>query len=161
MKTLIILAIIIAAFALLSYCRSGKVAEVTAVCKDDDALDMAVYRKLVPQFSEFGSYGHINDLSIWLSGNYDTSYWNPILDGYQKRIDDIREWTKTVEDPCIRKHYNGWLTYYYQVGIDDARKELKTRSIKREHEKSDEEYRQREKYRQEREKTNPIPEFKR
>jgi len=142
-------------------CHGGKAAEV--FCKDDDAVDMAVYHKLMPVFSGLnltsGSDGQINDLTVWLSHNYDPSYWNPRFDKQQEAINKVREWAKTLADPCVRKHYNQWLTYYYQVGLDDARKELRTHATEREQAEFNAEGERNRKYREHREKSNPIPSF--
>lgn len=75
---------------------------------------------------------HVGSLTVWLSGNYDPAYWNPRLQKIEDEIAKVRSWAKTLPYGTVRSEYLQWLTYYYEVGLNDARKELRTKATKRE-----------------------------
>lgn len=83
---------------------------------------------------------HYTALSIWLSHNYDSSYWEPILAKAQSDVDIIRKWAEALPKGKIRSHYLEWLRYYYQYGLDDARKELREQNTRKQHDASREKY---------------------
>ena len=91
-----------------------------------EAINYAVYHVLNAKLD------HVNDLIIWLSRNYDLSYWEPRLRKDQTDIDSIRKWAEALPYGPVRSEYLHWLTYYYQIGLDDAWKELRTQRKKHE-----------------------------
>lgn len=97
----------------------------------DDALDTIVMRKLQAVL------GHqINDLTVWLDKSYGTAMQERIDDA-QVEVDRLRQWALSQPDKEIREAYIGWLDNYYQRGLDDARLEMRTHRIQKEHEQYD------------------------
>jgi len=91
-----------------------------------ESADRAVLNAMYGDFSDTPNY-----LTVWLSHNYDSSYWNPEFDRRQSNIDRTRKWADTLHDRCTRNAYIGWLNYY-QHELNSAREELKTQSQKKE-----------------------------
>jgi hypothetical protein len=75
---------------------------------------------------------HTGSLDVWLSNNYDPAYWEPRLQKIEDEIAKVRTWAKTLPYGAVRSEYLQWLTYYYESGLNDARKELRTKETKRE-----------------------------
>ncbi len=91
----------------------------------NEQVDTKVMRVLM------GKLRHTTDLDVWLSHNYDSGHWLPILDAQQKKIDAIRDWAHTLPRGAARSSYFSWLTYYFEWGLKEARKELNDQSIRR------------------------------
>ena len=70
-----------------------------------------------------------NYLNIWMNGNYSIDYWKPILEAWQTKIDDLRQWTKSL-GWLDRRAYNGWLDFY-QNNLNSAWSELRTQKEKK------------------------------
>lgn len=96
------------------------------VACDSDSARSAVLDILYPRLNGVPDY-----LDVWLSRSYDPNEWNPRFDRWQKEIDGIRLWSKSVKDPCVRSAYGKWLDYY-QNELNSARKELKYKDTKTE-----------------------------
>jgi len=94
---------------------------------ESEALDRKVLHILQAQLR------HINDLQIWLSHDYNLDNWNPILVEEQAKVDKIRAWAQTLPDRAVRHSYLQWIDYYFQIGLNDARKELQTQKIRKDH----------------------------
>lgn len=94
---------------------------------DKEAIDSAVLSALYPRLHRY------SDLDVWLSHNYDPAYWGERLDGASLEIKRIREWASTLPDPAVRSAYIGWLDYY-DGGIAEAWREVKTQKTRREQE---------------------------
>jgi len=90
-------------------------------------IDSVVLKKMIKIMPDHNGY------KIYLSGNYSTSHWKPLLEHEQSEIKRIRAWANKLEDRCTRKAYNNWLDVY-QREVDSAWKELKTKNEKRESE---------------------------
>lgn len=88
----------------------------------------AVYQIVLEDTSH--KFPQYNEVDIWVSHNYDTVHWKPLLDAEQAEIDRIRAWSKTLSDPCFRKQYASWLDFY-QNGLDAAWSELVTQALKK------------------------------
>jgi len=91
-----------------------------------EQIDTKIYRILK------GRLRHIGDLDVWLSHNYDSNHWNLVFDREQKKIDEIRAWARTLPYGPERRSYLDWLDYYFEWGLNAARKELKDHKIERE-----------------------------
>lgn len=94
---------------------------------ESEALDRKVLHVLQARLR------HLGALDIWMSHNYDQNYWVPILDAEQTKIDSIRAWARNQSDRAIRHSYLQWLDYYFEIALRDARKELETQTILRNH----------------------------
>jgi hypothetical protein len=100
-----------------------------------DAICSAVYRVLNARLT------HYNDLIIWLSHNYDVTSWGPRLEQSQKDIDAIRRWAEALPRTPVRSEYLHWLDYY-ERGLNEAWKELRTQDHKKEMDHYDRESRE-------------------
>lgn len=85
-----------------------------AQCKDSEATSFAVYHQLQKTLHGW------NDVNVWIDKPSIAQ-----LDAEQKEINRLREWAKTVKDPCVRKEYSGWLTDYFQHGLNEAYDEVR------------------------------------
>jgi len=94
-----------------------------------EQIDTKIYRILNSRLR------HISDLDVWISHNYDSSHWNLVFDREQKKIDEIRAWARTLPYGPERRSYLHWLDYYFEWGLNEARKELKDHKIERENRK--------------------------
>lgn len=83
------------------------------------------------------SLTHYTGLSVWLSHNYEPSYWEPIFAAAEKSYAEVRHWAQELPCGNIRSEYLQWLTYYYDWGLKSARKELSDQHIKRSQEEYD------------------------
>jgi len=94
----------------------------------ENATELLVYRELENRLET------INDVRLYLSHNYDPSFWEPRFAEQQRKIDNIREWALGLsnEQAKVREYYLSWLKDYYQHGLDSARKELRTQKQRRE-----------------------------
>ena len=100
----------------------------TAVTPCSDASDRAALDDLWPKLGG----GRISCyLDVWISHNYTMEYWQPRIACQQDLIDQLREWNKTVKDPCLRSGHEHWLTFY-QRELDSAIDELHTQKQKKE-----------------------------
>lgn len=88
----------------------------------DEAVSLMVYHELEIRLN------HYTDLGVWLSRNYNAADWEPAFRKEQETIDGIRLWAKTLPRGSVRSEYLRWLEYYYQWGLDEARKELKNKT---------------------------------
>lgn len=84
----------------------------------DDATDRAVLRIL------HGRLRFWNDTAAWINQPEPQT-----LDAEQSQIDAIRSWAKEVPERSVRLAYYGWLDFA-QHGLDEARREMKTQSIR-------------------------------
>jgi hypothetical protein len=89
-----------------------------------DEVSTLVYKKLNQQLE------HVSDLDIWLSHDYTSTRWTDKLNQIEEKIKFVQEWAKANTKGVVRKEYLQWLTYFYQRGVDDARKELKTQATR-------------------------------
>jgi hypothetical protein len=96
--------------------------------QDNKGMSSAVYSKLQQKLR------HYSDVSVWIGGY---SITEADLDEQQARIDSIRAWAQSLPPGPTRAEYLHWLTYYYEWGLNDARRELKTHAT----EKSQEQFR--------------------
>jgi hypothetical protein len=79
---------------------------------EEEGLSTAVYLILNQQLF------HLNGL--FPPGNME------IVDREQAKVDTLMEWALALPEGPARNEYVQWLTYYYQNGINEARKELLT-----------------------------------
>jgi uncharacterized protein (DUF2342 family) len=90
-------------------------------CSEEEVISTAVLRELQKTLH------HYSDVSMWISPQTKES-----LDKEQAEINRIREWLATTEmHPYVRSEYNGWLSDYFQHGLNEAYQELKTGAHKR------------------------------
>jgi hypothetical protein len=94
-------------------------------------LSLGVCEKLC-QEQEFPEY---NAVSVWMSGNYDPRYWEPLFKNEQKGIDKVRKWALSLPECPLRTEYLRWLDYYQNDdigGLKGARDEVYFHTIQRE-----------------------------
>lgn len=92
-----------------------------------DAASLAVYRRIEDSGMPWHTY-----LEVWLSRNYDPTYWRPQFDDEQHRIDAIRKWAETLPPGCVRDDYNQWLDYYWEPDLHQAEDEVRTHKTQKE-----------------------------
>jgi hypothetical protein len=96
----------------------------------------------------------INYLTVWLAGDYGERT-KQRLDAAQEEVTKLVAWTKTL-DREHKQAYRYWLQYY-QYGLHSAYRELRLQTVRREHEKRDAEFREREERTARYAEENPIP----
>ena len=69
-------------------------------------------------------------LDVWLSGDYDPTYWEPKFQKEQDGIEKVRTWAKTLPLCPLRSEYLSWMDFY-QDRLNEARSELKNKTVKK------------------------------
>lgn len=69
-----------------------------------EVISMQVYHALEERIGRT-----LNDLTVWLSHNYDPEYWEPIFTEREKRLSEIRAWAKSLPHSPVRSEYLQWL----------------------------------------------------
>lgn len=82
-----------------------------------DAIDHDAMRKV------YFETPHYSELDVWLSQNYEPSYWNPQFEALDAELRRMEEWSKT-QGRCVRAAYGGWIRYSRR-SLSAARFELK------------------------------------